>query len=194
MSRVAKKPVIIPDNVSFTCNDQLMVVTNGNNKLMQPLHPSVAIVQSDEGVSFKPTDDSANASWAMAGTTRALLANMVKGVTDGFTIALQLVGVGYRAKLQGKQVTFTLGKSHPDVFSLPAAVEVADLSSAVSGWQVTTGNEGIGTPCCETLEGYNCLPVALPTADTIYLYWNDGGYTGTIPTEWGLLTNVVTVR
>lgn len=124
MSRVAKKPIIIPDNVSFTCDDQLMVVSSGNNKLMQPLHPSVAIVKSDEGVSFKPTDDSANASWAMAGTTRALLANMVKGVTDGFTVGLQLVGVGYRAKLQGKQVTFTLGKSHPDVFSLPAAVEV----------------------------------------------------------------------
>lgn len=124
MSRVAKKPIIIPNNVTFTCENHLMVVVNGNSRLTQSLHPSVLMVQSDEGISFKPVDESVKANWAMAGTTRALLANMVKGVTDGFSIALQLVGVGYRAKLQGKQVTFTLGKSHPDVFNLPDAVEI----------------------------------------------------------------------
>ena len=61
--------------------------------------------------------------------------------------------------------------------------EVAALSASVaSGWQVATGNEGIGTPCCETLAGYNCLPVGLPTATTS-IDWSDANYTGTIPTQ-----------
>ena len=73
--------------------------------------------------------------------------------------------------------------------------EVAELSASMtSGWSVATGNEGIGQPCCETLAGYNCLPVALPTEDTTSVTWANGAYTGTIPTEWGLLTNVGEIR
>ena len=124
MSRVAKKTISIPSGVTFVCEDQLMVVSSGNHKLTQPLHPTVELVKTEDGISFKPVDNSEKANWAMAGTTRALLANMIKGVTDGFTINLQLVGVGYRAKQQGNQVTFTLGKSHPDVFTLPDAVSI----------------------------------------------------------------------
>ena len=124
MSRVAKKEIIMPASVQFDCTDGVMTVSNGNKVLKQALHPSVEVVKSDTGLSFKPVDTQGRVHWAMAGTTRALVANMVKGVTDGFKISLQLVGVGYRAKLDGRKVVFTLGKSHPDVFILPDAVEI----------------------------------------------------------------------
>ena len=124
MSRVAKKQITIPDNVDFRCEDQIMTVVSGNNKLTQALHPTVSIVRQDGAITFRPVDDSDKACWAMSGTMRALVANMIEGVTNGFTIQLQLVGVGYRAKLQGKQVVFTLGKSHPDHFQLPEHVDV----------------------------------------------------------------------
>jgi len=125
MSRVAKKLISVPSSVTLSCENNLITVSNGNKKLSQPLHPTVELVRSDEGISFSPKDKSPNANWAMAGTTRALVANMITGVTDGFKVDLQLAGVGYRAKLQGRQVVFTLGKSHPDVFDVPEQVEVS---------------------------------------------------------------------
>ena len=125
MSRVAKKEITIPSSVNFECANGVIKVSNGNKSLSQPLHPSVQMEKSDTGVSFSPIVHSGEREcWAMAGTTRALVANMVKGVTEGFTIGLQLVGVGYRAKLEGRKVVFTLGKSHPDVFQLPDGVDV----------------------------------------------------------------------
>ena len=125
MSRVAKKPVVIPSSVKFDFVDNVMTVSNGSKKLSQTLHPSVELVRADDRVSFTPKVEQSKLNWAMAGTTRALVANMVSGVTDGFTVDLQLVGVGYRAKKDGRNVVFTLGKSHPDVFEIPEIVDVA---------------------------------------------------------------------
>ena len=124
MSRVAKKLIKIPESVRFNCTDNVLTVENGNKKLTQVLEDSVEMIQTEDGVSFAPKDKSDKACWAMAGTTRALLANMITGVTDGFKVQLQLVGVGYRAKLEGRKVVFTLGKSHPDVFHLPDLVDI----------------------------------------------------------------------
>lgn len=124
MSRVAKKNIVIPSQVTFACENNLISVSNGAKKLSQPLHPSVELVQDEHGISFRPSTKSGQSCWAMAGTTRALVANMITGVTDGFKVELQLVGVGYRAKLQGRQVVFTLGKSHPDNFEIPDLVDV----------------------------------------------------------------------
>ena len=124
MSRVAKKLIKIPESVTFTCENNLMVVENGSKRLSQVLDDSVELIKSEDGISFAPKDKSGRVSWAMSGTTRALLANMITGVTEGFKVDLQLVGVGYRAKLEGRKVVFTLGKSHPDVFHLPDLVDV----------------------------------------------------------------------
>lgn len=124
MSRVAKKIIKIPNTVKFDCKNGELTVENGSKKLSQLLHEAVELVKTDEGVAFCPKDKSPKASWAMAGTTRALVANMIRGVTDGFEVKLQLVGVGYRAKQEGRKVVFTLGKSHPDVFELPEQVDV----------------------------------------------------------------------
>tara|TARA_B100001989_G_scaffold251557_1_gene231020 strand:+ start:531 stop:1067 length:537 start_codon:yes stop_codon:yes gene_type:complete len=125
MSRVAKKEIAIPSGVQYDYTDGIITISNGNKVLKQSLHPEVEIVKTDSGLSFKPADTSGRVHWAMAGTTRALVANMVKGVTEGFKIDLQLVGVGYRAKMDGRKVVFTLGKSHPDVFMLPEGIEIS---------------------------------------------------------------------
>ena len=101
-----------------------MTIMNGSKKLSQTLHPSVELIQAGDTISFVPKSTAGRTCWAMAGTTRALVANMVTGVVDGFSINLQLVGVGYRAKKDGRNVVFTLGKSHPDVFEVPDTVDV----------------------------------------------------------------------
>ena len=124
MSRVAKKLIKVPESVRFNCTDSVITVENGNKKLSQVLEDSVELIEKEEGISFAPKDKSEKACWAMAGTTRALVANMITGVTEGFKVELQLVGVGYRAKLEGRKVVFTLGKSHPDIFHLPDLVDV----------------------------------------------------------------------
>lgn len=124
MSRVAKKPITIPSSVNFDYTGNVMTVMNGSKKLTQTLHPSVKLIQEGDTISFVPKSSDGRTCWAMAGTTRALVANMVTGVVDGFSINLQLVGVGYRAKKDGRNVVFTLGKSHPDVFEVPDIVDV----------------------------------------------------------------------
>lgn len=125
MSRVAKKEISIPNSVQFDCTDGIITISNGSKVLKQPLHSEVEIVKTESGLSFKPAEVEGRTRWAMAGTFRALVANMVKGVTEGFKIDLQLVGVGYRAKMDGRKVVFTLGKSHPDVYILPDSVEIS---------------------------------------------------------------------
>ena len=124
MSRVAKKMITIPSGVDFSCHNGLITVSASGKKLTQPLHETVELTQTDQGLSFLPKEDGVRSNWAMAGTMRALVANMVKGVTEGYKIELQLVGVGYRAKLDGRKVVFTLGKSHPDIYQLPDLVDM----------------------------------------------------------------------
>lgn len=124
MSRVAKKVITLPSGVDFSCNDGLMKVSSSGKTLSQALHETVQLTQTEAGLSFAPKNETARGDWAMAGTMRALVANMVRGVTEGFKIDLQLVGVGYRAKLDGRKVVFTLGKSHPDVYELPELVDI----------------------------------------------------------------------
>ena len=124
MSRVAKKEIAIPSGVQYDYTDGIITISNGNKVLKQSLHSEVEIVKTDSGLSFKPADTSGRVHWAMAGTTRALVANMVKGVTEGFKIDLQLVGVGYRAKAAGKSLDLSLGFSHPVKVEMPEGVEV----------------------------------------------------------------------
>ncbi|NVK21323.1 MAG: 50S ribosomal protein L6 [Kangiellaceae bacterium] len=122
MSRVAKAAVSIPSGVEVNIKDGVISVKGSKATLEQKLHDDVAIKVEDGQISFEPSE-TAN-GWAMAGTYRSLVNNMVVGVTDGFEKKLQLIGVGYRANVQGNKVNLTLGFSHPIEHELPQGVTV----------------------------------------------------------------------
>ncbi|SIR44677.1 LSU ribosomal protein L6P [Shewanella morhuae] len=121
MSRVAKAPVSIPAGVEVTLNEQTLTVKGGKGSLTRVINNAVNVVIEADVVKFLPVEGVANA-WAQAGTTRALVNNMVVGVSQGFERKLKLVGVGYRAKIVGTDIDLTLGFSHPLVHKLPAGV------------------------------------------------------------------------
>jgi large subunit ribosomal protein L6 len=123
MSRVAKEPVELPQGVEFNQSGTTVSVKGGNGSLSMELNSEVELAQEDNMITVKPRSGS-RFSNAIAGTTRALLANMVVGVTSGFEKKLELKGVGYRAITEGKKLNLTLGFSHPVVFEVPDGITV----------------------------------------------------------------------
>jgi len=123
MSRVAKSPVELPSGVEIKIDGQAVSVKGSKGSLEHTVHNSVAVSQEGNVLSFAPKDGSKSAM-ALAGTTRALLNNMVTGVSQGFEKKLQLVGVGYRAQAQGQKLNLTLGFSHPVDYPVPEGVTV----------------------------------------------------------------------
>jgi large subunit ribosomal protein L6 len=123
MSRVAKYPVELPGGVNVSLASDRITVKGSKGELSMPLHTAVEIIHTDNQLSFM-AKDGVKGGWMMAGTTRALVANMVKGVSAGFERKLELVGVGYRAKAAGNMLNLTLGYSHPIDYELPAGVTV----------------------------------------------------------------------
>ncbi|WLQ13810.1 50S ribosomal protein L6 [Hahella aquimaris] len=121
MSRVAKNPVQIPAGVEVKFDGRLVNIKGGKGALSLSVHPSVEVKQEDDALTFGPKEGS-NQARALAGTTRALVNNMVLGVTQGFERKLELIGVGYRAQAQGKAINLTLGFSHPVVFEIPEGI------------------------------------------------------------------------
>ncbi len=121
MSRVAKSPVVIPAGVEIKQNGQNIVIKGSKGQLELDVHSNVVVSQEDSALTFVPRDG-AKHSRALAGTTRALINNMVNGVTTGFQKKLQLVGVGYRAQAKGKTLNLNLGFSHPVEYALPEGV------------------------------------------------------------------------
>jgi len=121
MSRIAKSPIAVPSGVEITLKGQEVSTKGKNGKLELTVHSSVEVVQ-DGNVLRCSARDGAKQSRALAGTTRALLNNMVIGVTKGFEKKLELNGVGYRAKASGKTINLTLGFSHPVNYDLPEGV------------------------------------------------------------------------
>lgn len=123
MSRVAKAPVEMPQGVEFKQSGTVISITGGNGTLSMELNSEVELTQEDDAIMVKPRSGS-RFSTAISGTTRALLANMVEGVTRGFEKKLELKGIGYRAIIEGKKLNLTLGFSHPVVFEIPEGVTV----------------------------------------------------------------------
>ncbi|THF63892.1 50S ribosomal protein L6 [Pseudothauera nasutitermitis] len=123
MSRVAKNPVVIPAGVEVTINAAEIAVKGPLGSISRPLHPAVAVEREGAELLCKAREGVVNAR-AMSGTIRALLANMVAGVSKGFERKLTLVGVGYRAQAQGDKLNLSLGFSHPVVHQMPAGVKV----------------------------------------------------------------------
>lgn len=112
MSRIGKKPVIIPEGVSVSLNGRTLVVKGKLGELKMDIHPIVDVKIEGNTITVVPKDDDKFAR-AMWGTTRALINNMVIGVTQGFTKRLLLVGVGYRARMEGNKLILNVGYSHP---------------------------------------------------------------------------------
>lgn len=121
MSRIGKSPISIPAGVEFSESDGVVRVKGAKGSLELVLHPAVGLSFEDGVVSIQPHKDE---DMAMAGTMRALIANMVAGVSEGFERKLTLVGVGYRASVQGKALNLQLGFSHPVDFSIPEGITV----------------------------------------------------------------------
>jgi large subunit ribosomal protein L6 len=123
MSRVAKNPVAIPEKVEVTLTANNIAVSGPLGKLSQELTNAVELKQEGQTITFAAANDTKHAS-AMSGTLRALVANMVQGVSAGFTRKLTLVGVGYKANAQGAMLNLELGYSHPINHKMPVGVTV----------------------------------------------------------------------
>ena len=124
MSRVGKMPIAIPQGVDVAITNEEITVKGAGGALSRPLHALVSVKKDGAVLSVVPNDDTAEAN-AMSGTMRALLANMVGGVSKGFEKKLNLVGVGFRAQAQGDKLNLQIGFSHPVVKEMPAGVKVA---------------------------------------------------------------------
>lgn len=121
MSRVAKKPITLPKGVQVSVSDGQITAKGAKGSLSMTADAVVEVVVEGETVSVAPRTPSQEA-WTRAGTTRANLANLVKGVSSGFEKKLELVGVGYRAQAQGRALNLTLGYSHPVSYQLPEGI------------------------------------------------------------------------
>ena len=123
MSRVAKNPVIVPKGVEVKLAGRNLTVKGPKGQLQYDVHPLVDVTHADGELRFQRTGDSSIAR-AVSGTMRALAANMVTGVTKGFEKKLTIVGVGFRAAVQGKKLNLSLGYSHPIVYAIPEGITV----------------------------------------------------------------------
>jgi large subunit ribosomal protein L6 len=123
MSRVAKNPVVLPKGAEATVAAEAITVKGPLGTLTQSLNGKVKIEQAEGKLMFAATDETRESN-AMSGTLRALVNNMVTGVTKGFEKRLSLVGVGYRAQAQADGLNLALGFSHPIVHKMPAGIKV----------------------------------------------------------------------
>ena len=123
MSRVAKNPIHILDNVDLSINENIVSVKGSKGVLEFNIPQSISLEIKENIINVK-YDEADQQSVALAGTTRSLINNMIIGVTNGFEKKLELIGVGYRAKASGKLLELTLGFSHPVKYQLPEDVEV----------------------------------------------------------------------
>ena len=122
MSRIAKNPVVLPGKVEVTLTQSEISVKGPLGVLTQKLSPNVKVEKIENRLEFTMAQSSRQAN-AMSGTMRALVANMVDGVSKGFEKKLTLVGVGYRAQAQGDKLNLTLGFSHPIVYQMPKGIK-----------------------------------------------------------------------
>ncbi|MEM7542956.1 MAG: 50S ribosomal protein L6 [Pseudomonadota bacterium] len=123
MSRIANKPINVPEGVELKIEGQLVSVKGSKGELRQEVHPDVEVAL-DDGVLRVGQRNGEQATKALAGTMRVLIANMVEGVSAGFERKLTIIGVGYRAQAQGKKLNLSLGYSHPIDFEVPEGITI----------------------------------------------------------------------
>jgi large subunit ribosomal protein L6 len=123
MSRIGKKPIPVPDKVKVEIKRDAVVVTGPKGTVSNPIPPGIKFEQKDKQVLAVRQDDSGHQR-AFHGLARALVANAVRGVTEGFSKELEIVGVGYRAEQKKNSVVFTLGYSHPIEYPIPPGINI----------------------------------------------------------------------
>ena len=147
MSRVANNPVAVPTGLEVNLNGQELAIKGKKGELQLTIHDSVVLTQEEGELKLAAKSEETSAK-AMAGTMRALVQNMVTGVTDGFQKKLELQGVGYRAQAQGNKLTLQLGFSHPVEYELPEGVGAEATSQTeivISG----VDKQKVGQVCAE---------------------------------------------
>lgn len=151
MSRIAKKPVELVAGVEVNINGQTVTAKGKIGNLSIDLHDAVSVKQEDNVLVFSPNDDS-KGSMAMAGTMRSLVNNMITGVVEGFTKKLQLVGVGYRAQMQGNVLDLSLGFSHPVKYAIPEGIKIETPSQTEIN--VTGADKQVVGQVCAEIRAY----------------------------------------
>ena len=147
MSRVASNPILLPDGVELKVEGKRVTASGKMGELSYTVHNLVRLVEEEIGITFMPEDESKEAK-ALSGTMRALLYNMVVGVSEGFQKKLELQGVGYRAQASGKKLTLQLGFSHPVEYEVPEGINLEAPSQTevvISG----RDKQQVGQVCAE---------------------------------------------
>ncbi|WP_456406314.1 50S ribosomal protein L6 [Thiolapillus sp.] len=124
MSRIAKAPVTVASGVDVKVDGQKVTVKGSKSTQEYEIHPTVEVSFEEGVLRVQPREPESKQGWAMAGTMRSLLNNMVIGASDGFQKKLQLVGVGYRAQVKGKVLDLSLGFSHPVEYAIPEGISI----------------------------------------------------------------------
>lgn len=131
MSRIGKLAIQVPQGVKVALEGSLVKVSGKEGALELPVRPEIKVEMKDSSIQVKRADDSRTAR-SLHGLTRTLIANMVKGVSEGFTKRLDIVGVGYKADVQGSTVNLALGFSHPVKYQLPKGISATvDKQTAI---------------------------------------------------------------
>ena len=147
MSRVACNPILLPDGVEVKIEGKRVTASGKMGELSYEVHELVRLVDEEGGITFTPEDESQEAK-ALSGTMRALLHNMVVGVSEGFQKKLELQGVGYRAQASGNKLTLQLGFSHPVEYKVPEGINLEAPSQTeivISG----RNKQQVGQVCAE---------------------------------------------
>ncbi len=147
MSRIAKQPVKIPSGVELSINGRELSAKGPKGFLTMTLHDKVIVTKKDNVLSFSPKDQE-KFSIAVAGTTRSVVSNIVTGVATGYEKKMVLVGVGYRAQLQGKKLNLSLGLSHPVIYEVPDGIEV-EIPSPTEITVRGCSKQQVGQVCAE---------------------------------------------
>ena len=128
MSRIGNAPITVPEGVEINISDNNLVVVKGKlGELEQAVHPEIKVSLKDGEISVSRPNDNKDMR-SLHGLYRALINNMVEGVTNGYVIEQELIGVGYRAKTQGQRLELSLGYSHPIIMELPSEIKVTAVS------------------------------------------------------------------
>lgn len=131
MSRIGKKPITLPKGVDVKFDKGTLAVKGPKGNLNRTIHPTMTVALEDGNVVIKPVEDTKE-NKKFHGLTRTLVANMIEGVTNGYSRSLTLIGVGYRAAQQGKALNLTLGFSHPVIFDpLPGVTLAVDKQTTI---------------------------------------------------------------
>ncbi len=132
MSRIGKKPITIPDGVEIRIQDHSVTVSGPMGELVSPLFDGITATRDGDSLAVRCVDLNSKEMKSRYGLTRALLANVITGVSKGFERVLELRGVGYRAQLQGKNLNLSLGFSHPVIYTIPEGVEAKIEQSRIT--------------------------------------------------------------